>query len=71
MITVTATKLRNNLFEKACRTSELSLLENQIIPLESVVEHYIRQALLKTSGKIGGKQGAAELLDINPSTLRR
>ena len=38
--------------------------------LESVVTKHIRQVLNKTDGKIHGPGGAAELLGINPSTLR-
>ena len=35
-----------------------------------MVSIHIRKVLTKTSGKIHGKDGAAALLGINPSTLR-
>jgi transcriptional regulator with GAF, ATPase, and Fis domain len=38
--------------------------------LEDVTTRHIRQVLVKTKGKIHGKGGAAEILGINPSTLR-
>jgi transcriptional regulator with GAF, ATPase, and Fis domain len=41
--------------------------------LRTLEEHekaYIVKVLEKTNGKIEGKSGAAELLGINPSTLR-
>ena len=38
--------------------------------LDEVISNHIRQVLVKTNGKIHGPGGAAELLDINPSTLR-
>ena len=38
--------------------------------LDKVVAGHIRKVLAKTEGKIGGQDGAAELLQINPNTLR-
>jgi transcriptional regulator with GAF, ATPase, and Fis domain len=38
--------------------------------LDDITSRYIRQVLSKTKGKIHGKGGAAELLGINPNTLR-
>lgn len=38
--------------------------------LDSVIANHIRQVLTKANGKIHGPGGVAELLDINPSTLR-
>ncbi|MCP4744949.1 MAG: AAA domain-containing protein [Desulfobacteraceae bacterium] len=40
------------------------------VKLDSVVADHIRKVLNHTSGKVHGDQGAAELLGINPSTLR-
>ncbi len=40
------------------------------ISFEKVISIHIRQALKMTNGKIYGTDGAAELLGINPSTLR-
>ena len=39
-------------------------------PLEEAVSSHIRWALQQTGGKVHGAGGAAELLRINPSTLR-
>jgi len=38
--------------------------------LEEIEREHILLALRKTNWKIHGKEGAAALLDINPSTLR-
>ena len=40
------------------------------IPLDLLIELHIRRTLKKTKGKIYGVGGAAELLGINPNTLR-
>jgi transcriptional regulator with GAF, ATPase, and Fis domain len=40
------------------------------LTLDALTSKYIRKALSKTNGKIHGKDGAAELLGINASTLR-
>ena len=39
--------------------------------LDNVVSNHIIKALKKTNGKVNGKSGAARLLSINPSTLRK
>lgn len=39
-------------------------------PLEEIIAVHIRRALRMTSGRIHGPDGAAQLLGINPSTLR-
>jgi len=44
--------------------------KEQTWSLNEVVADYIRQVLEKTKGQINGPGGAAELLDVNPSTLR-
>ncbi len=38
--------------------------------LDEVTINHIQKVLLKSDGKIHGKGGAAELLGINPNTLR-
>ena len=38
--------------------------------LDEVVADHIRRVLARTGGKIHGPDGAAELLQINPNTLR-
>jgi transcriptional regulator with GAF, ATPase, and Fis domain len=40
-------------------------------PLKDVTVRHIRNALEKANGKISGPGGAAQILDINPSTLRK
>lgn len=40
------------------------------VSLEEYTANYIRKALLRTNGKVKGKDGAASLLKINSSTLR-
>ncbi|SMC89588.1 Transcriptional regulator containing GAF, AAA-type ATPase, and DNA-binding Fis domains [Desulfocicer vacuolatum DSM 3385] len=40
------------------------------LPLDVIIANHIRSVLAVTKGKINGKGGAAELLSINPSTLR-
>jgi hydrogenase-4 transcriptional activator len=44
--------------------------EEQTLKLDEVMSRHIRRVLEMTSGKVHGKGGAAELLGINPSTLR-
>ena len=39
--------------------------------LDDVVSAHIRRVLAMTAGKVGGEGGAAEILHINPSTLRK
>jgi transcriptional regulator with GAF, ATPase, and Fis domain len=41
-----------------------------LLNLDQVMSRHIRQVLEMTKGKIHGKDGAAEVLGINPSTLR-
>jgi transcriptional regulator with GAF, ATPase, and Fis domain len=38
--------------------------------LDDVVKHHVEKVLRITKGKIHGPGGAAELLGVNPSTLR-
>jgi len=40
-------------------------------PLDAVMSRHIKKVMATTGGRIGGKQGAAHLLNINPSTLRK
>ncbi|MFZ0451162.1 MAG: sigma-54-dependent Fis family transcriptional regulator [Desulfatiglandaceae bacterium] len=47
-------------------------LENgDTLGLDAVVSRHIRRVLKTAKGRIGGKGGAADLLQINPSTLRK
>jgi len=41
------------------------------LALDAILSLHIRRVLDMTSGRVGGKQGAAYLLNINPSTLRK
>jgi hydrogenase-4 transcriptional activator len=45
--------------------------DESLDPLKDVTIHHIRNALEKAKGKISGPGGAAQILDINPSTLRK
>ena len=44
--------------------------QDQPLTLNEITSRHIRRVLEMTSGKVHGKGGAAELLGINPSTLR-
>lgn len=44
--------------------------ENGILTLEELEREYIQKVLDQTEGKIGGRNGAAELLGLHPNTLR-
>jgi transcriptional regulator with GAF, ATPase, and Fis domain len=62
--------------ESYFRVPELAALSKEdavaleIIPLDDAVRNHILKVLAKTGGKISGKGGAAELLDVNYGTLR-
>jgi transcriptional regulator with GAF, ATPase, and Fis domain len=45
-------------------------VEGSLPPFDEMVSGYIKQVLDTTSGKIHGPGGAAEVMGINPSTLR-
>lgn len=40
------------------------------LPLDEVTRHYLQKVLQITGGKVSGQGGAAELLAVNPHTLR-
>lgn len=48
-----------------------SPVEGEWASLDEVMAGHIRQALQKTAGRVGGASGAAALLGVNPSTLRK
>jgi formate hydrogenlyase transcriptional activator len=50
--------------------SALARKEVATLRLDAVISGHIRRVLEMTDGKVHGKGGAAELLGINPSTLR-
>ncbi|GAB6147403.1 sigma-54 interaction domain-containing protein [Desulfocicer niacini] len=41
------------------------------IPLDEAMAEYIQKVLALCNGRVSGEKGAAKLLDINPSTLRK
>ncbi|GIU04986.1 ATPase AAA [Shewanella sp. c952] len=43
---------------------------DKLVPLEVMISKYISHAMRITGGKLYGPGGAAELLDINPNTLK-
>ena len=54
-------------------TSSLSpdLQNEESLSFDEILSHHIRRVLRTTGGRVGGKGGAADLLRINPSTLRK
>jgi transcriptional regulator with GAF, ATPase, and Fis domain len=50
--------------------SEASSDDKETLQLEQAIRRHIQKVLKITNGKIHGPGGAAELMDINPSTLR-
>jgi transcriptional regulator with GAF, ATPase, and Fis domain len=47
------------------------LEQEDVLALDEVLSRYIRRVLEVTHGRVGGEGGAARLLRINPSTLRK
>ncbi len=45
--------------------------ESESVALDAVIAQHIRRVLAMTGGKVGGAGGVADLLQINPSTLRK
>lgn len=56
--------------ENACSTSATSYENNKFLSMEEMMAKHIYLSLELSKGKIGGPGGAAELLKMNPSTLR-
>jgi hydrogenase-4 transcriptional activator len=52
------------------KTTVMPELEGRPMNLDQVISKHIQEVLSKTNGKVHGAGGAAELLGINPSTLR-
>jgi len=57
----------NPVFEDAAAKPEA---ESESLLLDDVVSKHVQSVLKRTGGKINGKNGAAKLLGLNPSTLR-
>ena len=55
---------------KKQKIASFSEKEHDVLNIDKVMIQHIQKVLAKTSGKIHGPEGAAELLGINPSTLR-
>jgi transcriptional regulator with GAF, ATPase, and Fis domain len=55
---------------KQKRTADHFESEDDLPPFDEMVSRYIQKGLDMTNGKIHGPGGAAELMAINPSTLR-
>ncbi len=51
-------------------SSSIGLSTGEIDRLDQVISNHIKKVLAKANGKIHGPGGAADLLDLNPSTLR-
>jgi transcriptional regulator with GAF, ATPase, and Fis domain len=52
-------------------TGTPQLDQEDTLALDEVVSGHIRKVLEMTEGRVGGEKGAARLLKINPSTLRK
>ena len=59
-----------SLLEPRSKKSDLTETGQVIIFLDEAMSQHIRKALRQTKGKIHGPGGAAQLLKINPNTLR-
>jgi len=55
---------------KPAPAPERSRESGQLVTMASAERSYILKVLARTGGKIAGKGGAAEILDIHPNTLR-
>jgi DNA-binding NtrC family response regulator len=51
-------------------TTQPKAVDNRPTSLDQAVVEHVRKALAFTGGKVSGPGGAAELLGVNPSTLR-
>ncbi|MBA3037779.1 MAG: sigma-54-dependent Fis family transcriptional regulator, partial [Desulfobacterium sp.] len=58
------------IFSQADDTPVLSKVNGRKLKLDELIASHIRLVLEETQGKISGAGGAAELLGINPNTLR-
>ncbi len=44
--------------------------EKKYLPLDEIITNHIKAVLIHTNGRVEGRGGAAEILDLKPSTLR-
>ena len=56
--------------EKICRKPRRKVRRSRPLRLEEAIAAHISEVLRLTNGKIQGPGGAAELLGVNPNTLR-
>ena len=56
--------------EKICRKPRRKVRRSRPLRLEEAIAAHISEVLRLTNGKIHGPGGAAELLGVNPNTLR-
>jgi transcriptional regulator with GAF, ATPase, and Fis domain len=47
------------------------LQNGKSLSFDEILSHHIRRVLKMTDGRVGGEGGAADLLQVNPSTLRK
>jgi len=59
-----------DLLEKGATVGLLPDIHDNLVTLDEAMSQYIRRALRRTKGKIYSTGGAAELLGLNPNTLR-
>ncbi|MBU3915024.1 sigma 54-interacting transcriptional regulator [bacterium] len=52
------------------KSTEMLSVDEQLLPFDDASKAYIQHALKITNGQIGGPKGAAEVLGLQPSTLR-
>ncbi|MCP4755761.1 MAG: AAA domain-containing protein [Proteobacteria bacterium] len=57
--------------ERGGTSVDVSSVDQDFPALDEMVSRHIRQALLRARGRIEGRAGAAELLALNPGTLRQ
>ena len=52
------------------QNDQKTVQDDEILPLSKMIARHIQKALIKTSGRIEGPKGAANILRLHPSTLR-
>ncbi|MCP4406034.1 MAG: sigma-54-dependent Fis family transcriptional regulator [bacterium] len=57
--------------EPEADAAQMDIQGEERLALDEVVSGHIRRVLDMTGGKVGGEGGAADLLQMNPSTLRK
>ena len=61
----------SRLGKEKVREAQVDLHSKAPLALDEVMADQIRRVLEMTNGRVGGKGGAADLLKVNPSTLRK